>query len=135
MNERIAIIDPDVVLSRSMSQRIMHLIPDSKVSFYTPDAIKSDESLCLPEGIIFYDEEGTDPDLLLRHTADTSHPHLIPLHSSGTEGRRLLTGTELSRMIREASADIRYESRNSGSGYGADSDSGCGADACRLREK
>ena len=157
MNEHIAIIDPDIVLSRSISQRIMHLIPDSKVSFYTPDAIRSDESLCLPEGIIFYDEEGTDPDLLLRHTADASHPHLIPLHSPGTEGRRLLTGTELSRMIREAYSGEQYISKDSGSGYASDSgcghaiDSGCGhasdsgsgyaidsgyrSDVQRLREK
>lgn len=120
MNEHIAIIDPDVVMSRSMSQRIMHLIPDSKVSLYTPDAIMNDESLCLAEGIIFYDEMGTDPDLLLRHTADSTHPHLIPLQSAGTEGRRLLTGTELSRMIREASADLRYESPDTGSGFGTD---------------
>lgn len=121
MNDHIAIIDPDVVLSRSMSQRIMHLIPDSRVSLYTPDAIRNDESLCLSEGIIFYDEKDTDPDLLLRHTADEAHPYLIPLHAAGTDGRRLLTGTELSRMIREASLRVRYES--------------AGTDVQRLREK
>lgn len=149
MMERIAIVDPDVYLSRSISQRIMHLIPDSRVSLYTPDAIENDESLCLPEGIIFYDEKGTDPDLLLRHAAEASNPHLIPLHSSDTKGRRLLTGTELSRMVLEASAgmrnessarmpyespnDMRYESRAGGSVYS--SDTAFGIDERRPREK
>ena len=140
MNERIAIIDPDLILSRSMSRRIMHLIPDSRVSLYTPEAVRSDESLCLSEGIIFYDEKGADPDLLLRHAAGPAHPHLIPLQASGTDERRRLTGTELTRMIREASICSGYgtETGNTaGSRFATDAEyaTGCAGNSRCLREK
>lgn len=102
MERHIAIIDPDPVFARSMSQRLLHLIPSTQISLYSPEDLKGDASLILTEDVILYDETRTDQEILRRHTGTSNTPCLIPMQSQGTKDRRKMTGSELSRKVFEA---------------------------------
>jgi len=106
MNGHIAIIDPDPVFARSMSQRLLHLIPRTQISFYSPEDLQGDPSLVLTEDVILYDETRTDQATLFRHTGASRPPFLIPLQAQGSENRRKMTGAELSRIVNEAAEGI-----------------------------
>ena len=106
MEGHIAIIDQDPVFARSMSERLMYLIPRTRISLYSPDDLLRDPSLELTENVILFDKALTDQEALCKHTLTSSNPCFIPLEAQGTEGRSRMTGTELSRRIREASDSL-----------------------------
>jgi len=101
MEGHIAIIDPDPVFARSMSQRLLHLIPRTRISLYSPEDLKNDPSLVLTEDVILYDEIRTDQEMLFKHTCTAGQPCFIPLQTQGSETRRKMTGSELSRKVQE----------------------------------
>lgn len=111
MEGHIAIIDSDPVFARSMSQRLLHLIPQSSISLYSPEDLKGDASLVLTEDVILYDETRTDRDTLKMHTSASFMPCLIPLQAQGSEKRRKMTGAELSKIVHAATAGV--STRNS----------------------
>jgi hypothetical protein len=102
MEGHIAIIDPDPVLARSISKRLLHLIPQTRISLYSPEDLKCDPTLVLTENVILYDETHTDPDTLQKHTSAIFLPCLIPLQTHGAENRRRITGAELSKKVQDA---------------------------------
>ena len=106
MEGHIAIIDPDPVFARSMSQRLLHLIPRTRISLYSPDDLKNDPSLVLTEDVILYDEIRTDREMLFKHTGAAAEPCFIPLQTHGSETRRKMTGSELSQKVQEAARSI-----------------------------
>ena len=106
MEGNIAIIDPDPVFARSMSQRLLHLIPRTHINLYAPEDLKSDPSLVLTEDVILYDETRTDQETLFKHTGTAVLPCFIPLQAQGTENRRKMTGAELSRKVQEAAERV-----------------------------
>ncbi len=108
MERHIAIIDPDPVFARSISQRLLHLIPQTQISLYSPDDLKNNAALVLTEDVILYDETRTDQETLRTHIREASPPCFIPLQSQGSEDRRKMTGAELSRKVREARPDSCY---------------------------
>ena len=106
MEGHIAIIDPDPVFARSMSQRLLHLIPRSHISVYSPEDLSRDPSIVLTEDVILYDETITDQETLHRHTGSSGSACLIPLQAQGSGSRRKMTGSELSKRVQEASAGV-----------------------------
>ena len=101
MEDHIAIIDPDPVLARSISNRLLRLMPQSRISLYSPEDLRRDPSLVLTENVILYDETHTDTDTLQQHTSAVFLPSLIPLQTHGAENRRRITATELSKKVQE----------------------------------
>lgn len=106
MEGHIAIIDPDPVFARSMSQRLLHLIPRTRISLYSPEDLMNNPSLVLTEDVILYDEILTDRETLFKHTSAAAEPCFIPLQTQGSETRRKMTGTELSLKVQDAARGI-----------------------------
>lgn len=99
MEHHIAIIDPDPVFAQNMSNRLLHMLPESHISRYSPLEIVSDASIMLTEDVILYDEIRMDLMTLHKHISTTKLPLMIPLTTHGTNNRRHLTATELSDKV------------------------------------
>ena len=106
MKGHIAIIDSDPVFARSMSQRLLHLFPQARINLYAPEDLESDPSLELTEETILYDETRTDQAALIRHTGSSQPACFIPLQAQGSDGRRRMTGAELSKIVNGAAQGI-----------------------------
>lgn len=106
MKGHIAIIDSDPVFARSMSQRLLHLFPLAKINLYAPEDLESDPLLELTEETILYDETCTDQAALNKHTGSSRPARFIPLQAQGSDGRRSMTGAELSKILNGAAQGI-----------------------------
>lgn len=102
MEHRIAIIDPDPILSESISRRLAMLIPTSEICTYLPSQLANNEKICIHEDIIVYDETVTDFDVIEKHFKRDTPAKCVSLLKQKNPVIRRRTGSELAMEIRKA---------------------------------
>ena len=102
MTYRIAIIDPDPVLSESISLRLSKLIPSSDIRTYSLSQMCSNEEVHILEDVIIYDETATSLASIEKHVKrDIPVSYISLLNRTKPEICRR-TGSELAEEIQRS---------------------------------
>lgn len=99
MTYRIAIIDPDPVLSESISLRLSKLIPSSDIRTYSLSQMCSNEEVHILEDVIIYDETATSIASIEKHVKKDVPVSYISLLNRAKPMICRRTGSELAEEI------------------------------------